>query len=809
MSLSKLSDCLAALVADKALSQEQADDVQKLAASQAQKFATEMAWTEAEKKAAMQALAKKVAETRRSKALAAKEALILKEVVGKATQHPDGLQAGFLAFLTKDWHGRAGYDSVEYRAGSLSSMYDKAALALFEQYKPQKLGLVEQVPGLRQVVREVFGEESGDAQAKAAAKAWKTVSEKARKDFNRAGGDIGQLDSWHLPQHHDEIRVEKAGFDAWRRTVDELKVEIFDEAGNALAGAERADVLKSVFDSISTGGLNKLTPGSTGQGKKLANRRADHRVLNFPNADSWLAYHERFGTGSLYSVFAGHLQSMARDVAALEILGPNPVRTMRVMRDLAEKSEKGSGRAIERTWQAWSATSEVAHGWRRYLYAGMQGTRNLLRSAQMGSATLSAVSDLATVKATADWNGLSASRVMADYVKYLNPADASHREMARASGLVAEASLAAMRNSRVVDEDLGKGLTGRLANLTFEASGLNAHTRALRSAFGLETQRSLAERAGKKWSELEPAFRGMLERGGMDERLWTVARHRHMAGGSEDSAFMDTLGLALSDNKLEREAGLRLHSALLQETDMAVPQPDARVRGMMNLGTKGNTLIGEIVRTVGMYRSYPVTVTLTHGMRAMSQPTAKGKLGYAVPLMASMTVLGMFALQSKQISSGKDPRDMIDWKTWGQAAFQGGGLGILGDFMGAALSRTDKDLASVLAGTGYGLVSDIINLTSRNAMAEAQGKDSNSADDLVRFLQRYTPGSNLWYAKLATDRLFWSQLREMADPEAVQSFARAERRALKDYGQQYWWRPGSASPDRAPDLSAAFGDNSP
>jgi hypothetical protein len=32
-----------------------------------------------------------------------------------------------------------------------------------------------------------------------------------------------------------------------------------------------------------------------------------------------------------------------------------------------------------------------------------------------------------------------------------------------------------------------------------------------------------------------------------------------------------------------------------------------------------------------------------------------------------------------------------------------------------------------------------------------------------------------------------------------------KQRAQKDWGQQYWWEPGEALPDRAPDLSAIGG----
>jgi len=802
--MDRLAKCLGTLVDDGHLSRQQAEEALADVKRAVRKNAEIMALPEAERKAVADVLAAKAAEARRQKYLTALQAMKLKELAARADAHPQGRQAAFLGALTKDWTGHTNGANVEYRASAIHALLDRAALALFDRYAPKKLGFQEQTAGLHLVIRELFGEDTGDAAAKAAAKAWRETAEKARQWFNNAGGDIGQLDTWRLPQSHDQLRILDAGFEKWAHTLDEVGAEIFDAHGNPLRGLERQTALREVYETLSTGGTNKLAPGSTGGGKKLANKRASPRVLHFQNADGWLRYHEEFGTGSLYSTFAGHLRAMSRDIAALEVLGPNPAATVRWMRDMAEKSAPGSGRMIERTWDAIAGNAEVATGWRRYLYAGMQNTRNLLRSAQMGSAILSSVGDLETVRATASWNGLETTGVLRWYTRQLNPASAEDRRFARRAGLIADATSRAMSNSRVVDEDLGKGFTAKLANATFELSGLNAHTNGLRAAFQMEAMATLAENAGKAWDDLPAPLRGMLERGGLDQAMWDAARKAPMLDHA-GVKFLDALELAASGDKLTREAGLRLQQAILQETDMAVPVPDARARAWMDFGTKPNTFMREVVRTATMYRSFPVTITLTHGYRAFHAGAGMGRrIAYAAPLLINLTALGALSVQMKQVAAGKDPRDMEDWKFWGQAIAQGGGLGILGDFFGAALSRTDKDLAGTLAGTGYGLLSDVLNLTTRNAMAEAEGKPANTVGDLIGFLQRYQPGSNLWWARTAVDRLFWSQLR-LADPQAPRDYARMEAKAARDYGQRFWWRPGDLMPERAPDLTAAYG----
>lgn len=811
MSLSKLAKCLGDLVDDGHLSHQDAEEAMADARRRARKLGETRALSAAEAEAALAAVKEKAAIAQRNEYLTALQAKKMVEVEDGMRSHPEGLVHGAQAFLTKDWTGKAGHTNVEYRASAIMSVLDRSALDLFERYAPKLAGWKEQTAGLRLVLRELFGEDTGDTGAKAAAKAWGEVSEKARRWFNDAGGDIGKLENWHLPQSHAMERIRQAGEEAWVRFVDDHGVQVMGRNGEMLTGLERRTALKAVYETVSTGGLNKVAPGAGGAGKKLANQRAESRVLHFPDADAWLAYHQEFGNGSLFGTFAGHLSGMAKDIAALEILGPNPAAMVRAMGDIAERGEPGSRRSIEKTWAALQGSSEVATGWRKYLYAGMQSTRNLLRAAQMGSAVIpAAMGDLAQTKMAAAFNGLETTGVLSRYLGQLNPADAGDRAFARRHGLVAEATLKALGNSRVVDDDMAKGFTARLANTTFELSGMNAHTHGLRAAFGMEAMATLAEQSGKRLADLDGPLRAMLERGGITEAKWDVLRKGPMAE-YKGSRFMDPLELAASGNRHEREAGLDLAALIKQETDYAVPEPDARVRGMASLGTKGNTLAGELWRTVSMYRSFPVTVTLYSAYRALHAHGQGGwtntKVGYGLGLLGISTATAALAIQMKQVVAGRDPRDMKDWKFWAGAVAAADGVGILGDFFHAALSRTDKDLTATLAGTGYGLVSDVLNLTTRNAMAEAEGKPSNTVGDAIAFLGRYQPGSNIWWARAGIQHLFWQRLQLMADPAAPRAFARMEARAAKDYHQSFWWRPGEALPARAPNLTAAFGES--
>src|SRR3546814_5402008 len=80
-----------------------------------------------------------------------------------------------------------------------------------------------------------------------------------------------------------------------------------------------------------------------------------------------------------------------------------------------------------------------------------------------------------------------------------------------------------------------------------------------------------------------------------------------------------------------------------------------------------------------LFKSFPIAMVTRHWARALSAPTLQGRAGYLSAVMASTTVLGMAALQTQQVVSGKDPRDMTDSRTWIPAIMRGGALSIFGD----------------------------------------------------------------------------------------------------------------------------------
>lgn len=806
MSLKKWAECLNKAVAAKALSREDADVILNRTKSASKRHKDYMSLTDAERTAVDAESAALVAERARQKRVLALQIMKTAEIQAAVKAHPKGVHAAAMGILSRDITGEFHGGSVEYRADSITRLSHTMIQDIITPFKHKMAGFGQNRAGLRATVREVFGQGTGDAVAAKAAKAWKDVAEYLRVRFNRAGGDIGHSDLWRMPQSHNSLRVKKAGYDEWARMFSQGDKDLMMKVHD-LNAAELDAALKATFSTISSDGLNKLRigPGGVvgGQGKKLANRRGDPRFLHFADADSWLAYHEKFGQGNVFDAMTGHIKEMSRDIALLEVLGPNPEAMTRMLKSMAEQAGEKWSYDIDRVYDVVSGKASVAENQLIGRVGG--GIRSTLTAAQLGSAVLSAVTDFGFLAHAAHWNGLSATATLSKYVKQMNPTNGADRALARRLGVATDTYLGIVRLGQRYGNDYdAPGFIRWTADAVLRASGLAAHTDAGKIAFRLEMLGTFADMSKQSWGKLPEKVRGALERGGLDETGWNAARQFNLID-HQGAKFLDPVEMIKNGSPEQAKAGQAIHDLILQETAYAIPEPDARVRAQATFGTHAGSASGELVRAMMQYKSFGISVAMTNLGRITHQGSVKSRIGNTASLVIATTLLGGLALQFRQIANGKDPRDMADKEFWGEALFQGGGFGIVGDFVRSSFSRSGDDLVKTLAGPTAGAMTDLLRLTSGQMRRALDGDDTNFASEAIRFTQRYTPGSSLWYGRMIMDRAIFSQLRQMADPRAAQQMRRMEEKARKDYGQGFFWRPSQSSPDSGPDMGAAFG----
>lgn len=723
---------------------------------------------------------------------------------------PDGPIPARAAVAVLVHDERAPYLPFEYSRKAILGRAHAALDQVLLRFRTDIAGRVRNKSDLEAMVDAMHGDKVDDVNATELAQAATEALEMLRRRANAAGADIGKLENRGLAHSHDSRRVGEAGFQPWRDFLVPLldRNRMIDRStGQPFTDEALDELLRDMHRAIETDGLSRVNPGGMGQ-RSLANRLGEHRVLQFRSGADWRAYHERFGIGSIYDALMGEIDRRSRDIALMETLGPNPASGLKWLQDTVRKSAAEDGdrngmaaadRAAKKLQNLFDeATGKLRDPYDRRIALGFSALRSFQVSTKLGSATLSATSDVATQQLTRAFNGLPQTGTIAGYVKYINPADAADRAHAIRTGLTAEdyARAASGAGRDVLSEMTGE-ISRRLADGVLRLSGLNAFTQAGRWGFGMDFVGSLAHFATHDFSRLDPRYRRMLQRYGIESAEWDAIRATPLR---EERGATWLYPMDISDTRL----GDRVLGMIQAETDIAVPVGGLELSALVNSTFRPGTWLGELGRTAFQFKGFTATVTLLHARRMMAMTTWQGRAGYMLGLMILTTMAGALSLAMKDLAKGKDPRAMDNWAFWGQAAAQGGGAGIYGDFLKSSESRFGASFSDTFKGPAFATFDTLNSLTLDAMWDAAAGENVNYGRRLTRAVRGETPGGSLWYMRAAFERLLIDQMQEMADPDYRKAFDRMEKRAAEQ-GQAYWWRPGETAPDRAPDLANALG----
>lgn len=761
------------------------------------------------------------------------------------------VMARALELLVENMPGLAGapFPSIDGRFRAVVGQFHAMMADVVEKFET-RTGMDQ--PGrasLENMVREAFGEDTGDAAAKGLAAAWKETAERARQMFNAAGGDIAYRADWGMPQQHDPMAIRAVGKAQWvEDTLPMLARERMIDRVTKLPFTERRlrAVLGETYDSIASGGANKREPGAgLGRGM-LANQRGEERFLTFKDATAWLTYQGKYGAGDAYGVMMGHLDEMARDIAQMQILGPNPAHQLKWLKDAALREaslEEAAGikgardratvhlRQAQNMFDHFEGAANVPE--REWLAKLGASARAYLTGVQLGSAILSDVPSGPVFSAYArTFSGLPLVGHMDALVAHMFSPEA--RAQARRSGFIIETATdglikgaqEGLRLQTVGSKVDGQGmnvLARRLPSTIFRVSGLSHATQVRKRTFRLEFMGALADRADKTIADLaggdseDQAFAQLLTARGFTEDDWAKIRSAEQWSPKAGANFIRPAEIIAVDDKL----GFRVAEMIELQTRQAVPETTLWTRAKLLGSDKPGTFKGEFNRSWAMFRSFTLTATNLFMEDALLRkaPGHMGSAGFAAHaavFMGMLTIAGGISIQLREAAKGNNPRDMTSAKFWEAAMMQGGGFGIVGDFLYSAQARNGKSSAMTGWGPLAAFGSDVTDATIGNVSEIAGELDAHPERGLegalerarpgrdgVNLLRKYAPVSSLWWTRAAWDRAVMDQLQKIIDPEAEAAFRRRARSLEKDFGQTQWWEQGQALPANAPDLTTA------
>ena len=748
--------------------------------------------------------------------------------------------------IARDYSGKVNVASLEQIEVGYTTAYLRKLLPAWEALGNDFMGFFQDRLKMVDLIKEIRGEDTGNALAARGAKAWREVAEELRQVFNQAGGNVGKLDDWGMPQHHSQERVARAGQQAW---VDQIlplldRSRYADElTGQAWDDAQMRDFLGKAWETIATDGNNKIIPGQFSGSGKRANRHAEHRQIHFKDAESLIGYWEAFGERTMVEIMTGHVKSMARDIAFVETLGPNPNLTYQTLRDEAilktAESLIQSGKASDRIQAGEQLRAKATRLDNLYDYASgktkpvyrpwLKKTADAIANAnvfgKLGSAAVTSFfGDKTMLEAVSHMNNLPMYQRWVNEISLMNPANEADRVLLQRQGLMLDSVRSGLQ--RFGDDLAQSGTTGRIANAVMRLTGMQAVNDLRKGGFALTLMDAVGSqlKKGVEFSKLADSDVRALRNYGitdLDWSTWKLAQLDNLGGNHNvltpdaiakipDDALRQANIIGQADGALEAEAARRaaivkLLGVVNTESEFAIVTPGWKERALFHGSITRGTVPGEIWRSILQFKSFPWAF-FQRGMDAVANMDgATSKAAMTAYIIGSTTLAGAMIMQTKEILAGKDPRKMADenwYKFWGSAFIAGGALGFYGDFIYSAnQTRFGSGPVEALAGPTVGPLMELALVQPLTAIRKnIEGKDSDLASQTLQDLKGFVPFSNAWYAKAAIDHLVWQQVFEQLNPGYLSSI---RRRTAREYDQDWWWDLGTQAPQRLPDLGKA------
>ena len=720
-------------------------------------------------------------------------------------EHPKGRVAGIMSQLTRDIWERGGENvgaKTEVVWAKLSHMFEAGMKAL----EPGLLGESKaQLNDFAAFVREVFGVDSGNATAKAMAAGWKNATDEGVRRMLDAGHRFDANEDWRIWQFWNSNRVRRFDRDEFKRDImEEVRrgaLTLWDrDTGKPVAAARQDFILDRAYRDI--------TANDNGPSAFSREVRTFQFAEGQPGADAWLKMQAKYGAGdNVIGATTGHLYRLAREIALAEVIGPNHEAIVAAgLRQAREQQQTGAARflkllespaMIERTYDVLTGKADRVEG---PMIAGiLGGLRSINTASKLGGATLASIpGDSVTLGLAASYNGMPAGRIVAGVARELSRGGEESRALAARLDLTAHSAMEYAHGYRYFqDQVAGPELLRAVATTAVRLTGLQAWTELIKRTFTMEFMGHLADHAGYALPELRnvnaPLAR-FLDRYQIGAPEWDAIRAAAPLEVGK-ARFLDAEAIA------DRALREKLIGAIVDERAFAVLEPDARIRAITTQGLPQGTLVGEIARNLFLFKSFSLSMVATHMMRIATQGPIESRIWNGVAFSLYSLLAGAIAIQAKNVVYGKDPENMGRGDFWAKAAIAGGGLGVYGDLVNSAFTRTGRNPAVEFAGPALQAGEDIARLTSSQLRKLYEGDDTTFLAELTRAARRMTP--NTFYTRLAVDRLMWDQIQIMVDPDWRGSFRRMEQRLKQDSGARFWFRPGQTTPERGPNLGAA------
>ncbi|GIK50363.1 MAG: hypothetical protein BroJett013_30600 [Alphaproteobacteria bacterium] len=717
-------------------------------------------------------------------------------------------------------------------------------------------------------IARLNGEEraqTGDADALKVAEIIKADQDRARAAMNRLGAWIGELPGYISRTTHDAIKI-SGGFwkgmnetaraearAAWIRFIRPLLDErtfvdsdefalraLQDEIDRAVtaAGGGKAEVdalmreralavieasrqafLERVWTDIVSGyraSAGEVRPDDLdgfAPPPSLARKLSRSRVLHFADAEAWIAYNRRFGSGSLFQAHLSFLSRASRAEALMRNFGPSPEAAFKADRERLAAEARADGdvagvKAVQSLlrqaeFDQLTGAAEMAENHR--LATSSRAIRSWTQMAKLGGMIFSSVTDLgngAQALARAGVGRLKSYQQLVQSIADM-PDGVVRDEVANLVGEGARV-MAGDIAARFTAPDANLGTMFKLQRVFYRVNAFHFWAARIRRGAAHILARHLGARAEQGWGALDEATRAGLERYGVDAGVWELVRGQaaEIDGARiltpdaverlDDQAVAAWTGKkapsALDIADARRELMIRLQAYFTDTIDTVMTEPRARERAMLRLGTRTGTVLGTALELFMQFKSFPLSMLTRHLGPAFAD-AQRGAWGQFAHLLSATTALGFVAMTLKDLARGLKPQPLEDedgnpnLDVFLRAFVQGGGAGLYADFIFGDYDRFGRSPFAALAGPSVGELERLLRIFTQLR----EGNVGEAGAGAARVAIDNTPFLNLFYTRIALNYLFLYQLQEEISPGYLERMEQSTRESRG--GQEYYYPP--------------------
>ena len=382
-------------------------------------------------------------------------------------------------------------------------------------------------------------------------------------------------------------------------------------------------------------------------------------------------------------------------------------------------------------------------------------------------------------------------------------------------------------------DDILPGRISSVANTFMKYTGIHYvfdNTQgAVREMLASQLGREAA--AGKALGELDPHLSQMLGEYGLGEDEWDLLRAvpdltvsegrsyitprdaQRVDLGEVDALLRDR-GQITDDTPPDVAASLaqqfvtglsdKLLSYYGDAADHAVVTPGVKERAMLLGATRPGSAAGELMRYVTQFKMWPTAAMSQMIGREICMSLSKKEMAANLFTMAALSsAFGYMRMSINDMALGHPPRNPLEPQTMLAGLAQGGGLGIMGDFLFGETNRMGGGLLSTAAGPVIGDADTLIKTFNRfrSDISDPSSHHKNGTfgdiwPDLAHFAVRHVPLANMLYLKGTLDYMLFYHLYEAASPGW---WERTNRRLIKEQGRAMTgYVPGGSVPSGVP-----------